>query len=312
MCPWVIMGPKSCMFMRMWRSMNQSTQRLRQKWRRESALCCMKLLFVFPFTWDMLKYVEVVDTAKFLTSILIRFGQLRSYCNRNNQKHICSIMLKLVFQIELFVTNNCPSEWHEGTRTSPSSWKRNLIWRWRSSQNNMLGKPVIPGCGLAVEFFPTQKNDEFFDYAENFVAGVQATQNRQRSRSGMPCLTWALIQPRQRKDVWVHVWRFWVSQIICVLYGEWYPLDEGNRWNTFSYAQIYRTVYSNLYGGHRHAWMHLYEWGWSAVNDPSFDGSWCVLNWKGSWLGFVVLGSSGVAFAPHAIRHAGLDWIGFW
>lgn len=227
MCPWVIMGPKSCMFMRMWRSMNQSTQRLRQKWRRESALCCMKLLFVFPFTWDMLKYVEVVDTAKFLTSILIRFGQLRSYCNRNNQKHICSIMLKLVFQIELFVTNNCPSEWHEGTRTSPSSWKRNLIWRWRSSQNNMLGKPVIPGCGLAVEFFPTQKNDEFFDYAENFVAGVQATQNRQRSRSGMPCLTWALIQPRQRKDVWVHVWRFWVSQIICVFV--WWMISIGWR-----------------------------------------------------------------------------------
>lgn len=68
-------------------------------------------------------------------------------------------MLKLVFQIELFVTNNCPSEWHEGTRTSPSSWKRNLIWRWRSSQNNMLGKPVSSGLWTGSRIFPTQKKN---------------------------------------------------------------------------------------------------------------------------------------------------------
>ena len=206
-----------------------------------------------------------------------------------------------------------------------SKW---MTWRYKNVTELMKAKPDLKmkefskqyareacnsGLWTGSRIFSNSKKRWVFRlYAENFVAGVQATQNRQRSRSGMPCLTWALIQPRQRKDVWVHVWRFWVSQIICVLYGEWCPLDVGNRWNRFSYAQIDRTVYSNLYGGHRHAWMHLYEWGWSAVNDPSFDGSWCVLNWKGSWLGFVVLGSSGVAFAPHAIRHAGLDWIGFW
>lgn len=131
---------------------------------------------------------------------------------------------------------------------------------------------------------------------------------------GPGCLAWPGLwsnQGNERMFVFMFEGSGFPKLSVC-LYGEWYPLDEGNRWNTFSYAQIYRIVYSNLYGGHRHAWMHLYEWGWSALNDQSFDGSWCVLNWKGSWLGFVVLGSSGVAFAPHAIRHAGLDWIVFW
>lgn len=157
--------------------------------RNEEGRVLFAVEVVVSFIWNMLKYVEVVDTAKFLTSILIRFGQLRSYCNKNNQKLICSIMLKLVFQIELFVTNNCPSEWHEGTRTSPSSSKRNLIWRWRSSQNNMLGKPVIPGCGLAVEFFPTQKNDEFFDSMQKTLL-LASKPPKIAKDPGPGCLAW--------------------------------------------------------------------------------------------------------------------------
>ena len=224
MCPWVIMGSKKLHFGGVWIKVPKDCGR-NEEGRVLFAVEVVVCFFVY------LGHVEICWSGwhcKCLASILIRFGQLRSYCNKNNQKHICSIMLQLVFRIELFVYKQL------------SKW---MTWRYKNVTELMKAKPDLKmkefskqyareacnsGLWTGSRIFSNSKKRWVFRlYAENFVAGVQATQNRQRLRSGMPCLTWALIQPRQRKDVGVHVWRFWVSQIICVFV--WWMISIGWR-----------------------------------------------------------------------------------